>query len=91
MSIATELSHSEVLMAAHHLTREGGHFASCIGKALMYADDTNMRRLLVAFGDLIEEAFWKEHLRKEEERRERARRPQMVIKAFIAHEQGDLF
>jgi hypothetical protein len=58
--IQDKYSHSELHRAAHEMSKVGGHFASSIASAYFYADNSNQRILLDAFGHLFEKFIPKE-------------------------------
>lgn len=54
MRVAELYTNDQLHDAAHRMKHEGGHFASRLADAYFYADLSNRRKLLDAFGDLFE-------------------------------------
>lgn len=59
--IQDKYTHDQLHAAAHAMHKTGGSFASRIAEAYFYADLSNRRKLLDAFGDLFEK-FIKEEV-----------------------------
>lgn len=53
MRVDEMYTHDQLHDAAHEMKRTGGGFASRIAEAYFYADLSNRRKLLDAFGDLF--------------------------------------
>ena len=50
------LDHDQLIAAAHKMQESGGSFASAIAQAFFVADSMNRNLLLIAFGNLFEDA-----------------------------------
>lgn len=60
MRVLEKYTNDQLHKAAHAMHKTGGHFASRIAEAYFYADLSNRRKLLDAFGDLFERFIEKE-------------------------------
>ena len=54
MRVADKYTNDQLHKAARKMEQQGGSFASRIAAAYFYADLSNRRKLLEAFGDLFE-------------------------------------
>jgi hypothetical protein len=60
MRVLEKYTNDQLHKAAQKMQERGGHFASRIAEAYFYADLSNRRKLLDAFGDLFERFIEKE-------------------------------
>ena len=60
MRVLEKYTNDQLHKAAQRMQERGGHFASRIAEAYFYADLSNRRKLLDAFGDLFERFIEKE-------------------------------
>lgn len=64
MSLWNELSEQDRHMVKANMRDFGGHFASSLGYAWMFADSQNERRIAEAFPDMVERyqpKNWRQH------------------------------